>query len=106
MPPERLTGPDTGKADAMSDPATNPDLDLVDSPQDEPQPRARLGTVLALMRVLAGRRGDAAVTWQGQGFSYHLSVVRGAGAPAVDLELDPTAPGADEARVRIVDALS
>lgn len=89
----------------MSDPATNPTTDLVDHPQDEPQPRVRLGTVLALLRILAGRRGHAGVAWHRYGFSYTLEAIREGGAAGVALDVDPGALGLDEARTRLVDAL-
>jgi hypothetical protein len=89
----------------MADPATNPLHDLVDDPQDRPQPRIRLGTFLALLRVLAGRRGDATVIWHRDGFSYTLTAAREGGAPGVALDVDPEAPGGDVARARLLDAL-
>jgi hypothetical protein len=92
----------------MSDPGTNPLHDLVTDPQDQerPQPRIRLGTFLALLRVAAGRRGAAAVAWNRDGFSYTVIVEREGGAPGVALDVDPTALGGGEARQRILDALA
>jgi hypothetical protein len=56
------------------------------------EPRARLRTVLAIARRLAGYRGRSSVTWHGQGFTYTLTTVRDPGAdPAtVDVDADPT----------------
>lgn len=87
----------------MSDPDTNPLHDLAQDPQDEPQPRARIGTVLALLRVLAGRRGHASLVWHRYGFTHAITVVREDGAPGIDFDPDPSALGLDEARQRLRD---
>jgi len=41
-----------------------------------PTPRVRLRLVMALLRLAAGRRGHASVTWHGAGFTYALAAVR------------------------------
>ena len=89
----------------MSDPATDPAHDLTLEPQDGRQPRIRLGSFLALLRVLAGRRGRATVAWHRDGFSYVLAVVREGGAPGAALDVDPDAPGVDVARARLLEVL-
>jgi hypothetical protein len=70
------------------------------SAQDQgvPEPPVRLRVVLALLRVLAGRRGYAFVIWHGAGFTYRLSVVREPGDDSrIEANLDPAAPGGAEA---------
>lgn len=91
----------------MSDPAQDPAHDLTERPQDARQPRIRLGTFLALMRVLAGHRGHARATWNRFGFTYLVVVVREAQpVPMVELEADPEALGGAEALARLLDALT
>lgn len=61
-------------------------------------PRAPLGRVLVLLRALAGRRGVAAVEWNGGGFRYRLVATR-TGKPTRDVlgvDLDRAAPEARE----------
>ena len=89
----------------MDDPDTDPNHDLADHPQDRPQPRIRLGSFLALLRVAAGRRGDATVIWHRDGYSYTVTAAREGGAPGVALDVDPDAPGLDVARQRLIEAL-
>lgn len=89
----------------MSDPGTDPAHDLTEQPQDQPQPRARLGTVLGLLRVLAGRRGLATAAWHADGFSYTVTVLRAPGAPGVELDGDPDALGGAQARATLLAAL-
>lgn len=62
----------------MSDPATNPAHELDDAPQDPAvrEPRARLSHLAPLVRVLAGRRGHASVSWFASGFVHTLAVER------------------------------
>jgi hypothetical protein len=73
-------------------------------PNVPPGPRVRLRLLLALLRVLAGRRGWAIITWSGQGFRYELAARRRApgGDPFAILD-DTTALGRAEARQRILD---
>jgi hypothetical protein len=91
----------------MTDPATDPDHDLLDHPQDGgvDQPHIRLGTFLALLRVLAGRRGWATVAWNRSGFTYVVTAQREGGAPGAALDIDPTATGGDQARAQLLAAL-
>ena len=70
------------------------------------EPPVRLRLVLALLRVLAGRRGHADVTWHGAGFAYRLAVVREPGDDEqVVVGFDPAAPGAGEALEELRDRL-
>lgn len=64
--------------------------------QDVHHPSVRLRAVLALLRVVAGRRGWAHVRWSGAGFTYRISVVR---QPPRDyaLDADPDALNGDRA---------
>jgi hypothetical protein len=57
--------------------------------------RAHLSTVLDVLRVLAGRRGWAQVTWHGQGFTYTLFTVRDpyADPAAIHVADDPDVTG-------------
>jgi hypothetical protein len=90
----------------VTDPALDPELDLVDTPQDDvPHQHVRLGTVLALLRILGGERGHAAARWSRFGFSYTLTASREDGDPGVDLDDDDAAPGGEIARARLLDAL-
>lgn len=89
----------------MTDPGVDPAHDLTDHPQDTPQPRVRLGTVLGLLRILGGRRGHSTVIWHRDGYSYTLTATREGGAPGVALDIDPTAPGGAAARGRLLAAL-
>jgi hypothetical protein len=54
-------------------------------------PRIRLRLLLAFLRIAAGRRGDADVTWSGAGFTYRLEVTRGGSGPVVVVDHDPEA---------------
>lgn len=73
---------------------------------DVPEPTVRLRLALALLRVLAGRRGHASVRWHGAGFTYTLHATRQAGDDTtVDVDFDPAAPGADEALAELRDRL-
>lgn len=89
----------------MSDPATDPRHDLTRFPQDEPQPRVRLGTFLALLRILAGRRGQAGAVWNRDGYTYSVLCVREDAPGQLVLDGDDDAPGGDVARARLRDAL-
>lgn len=91
----------------MSDPATDPNHDLLVNPQDPDvaQPHVRLGTFLALLRVLAGRRGVAGIVWNRHGFTYSVIVEREISTPGVALDTDPDAIGGPEARAQLLDAL-
>jgi hypothetical protein len=66
--------------------------------------RVRLGRVLALVRILAGRRGHARVTWWGLGFGYTLTVTRTPSA-VFEIDDDPDAIGGTEVRALLRDAL-
>ena len=70
-----------------------------------PRFRVRLGTVLALMRVLAGRRGHSQVRWWAGGFSYDLRVRRETQTPTVR-DFDADALGYAEARAALIAHLS
>lgn len=63
-------------------------------------PRVRLGVLLALLRILAGVRGHAALRWSGGGFVYVLSVARSSPLP-YGVDADPDALGGDDARARL-----
>jgi hypothetical protein len=66
------------------------------------EPTVRLRLVLALLRILAGRRGRAGVTWHGAGFTYLLTVVREDGDDQlVGVDSDPDAIGGDVAIVEL-----
>jgi hypothetical protein len=67
-------------------------------------PRVRLRLVLALLRLLGGRRGHASVTWSGQGFVYTLEATRGAPVP-LSVDRDPTALNGAEADLDLRDRL-
>jgi hypothetical protein len=90
-----------------TDPGTDPGHDLAEFPQDDDlrPPRIALGTVTALLRVAAGRRGHAAVVWHRGGFTHHLVVAREPGAPGVAVDADPDAIGGGTVIDRLVDAL-
>jgi hypothetical protein len=85
----------------------NPDHDLLDDPQDDDvlEPRIRLGTFLALLRVLAGHRGHATIAWNHAGFTTVVTVQREGGAPGAALDIDPTATGGEDARAILLAAL-
>lgn len=68
-------------------------------------PRVRLRVVLALLRLLGGRRGHAAVVWSGQGFVYRLTATRG-GPVGLRIDRDPTAHRGDEAQTTLRDHLT
>jgi hypothetical protein len=76
----------------------------VDNPPHQdpgvPVHRVHLALVLALLRVLAGPRGHAAVTWWAGGFTYTLKVHRRPRAPYV-LDYDPDAGTPRGAIVRL-----
>jgi hypothetical protein len=62
-----------------TDPATDPATELDRHPQDldvDPDWPTILHRVISRLRVLAGRRGHAEVSWQLGGFSYTLSTTR------------------------------
>ena len=67
-------------------------------------PRVRLGKLLTLVRILAGHRGHAVVSWAGQGFRYTLAVRRASPVP-LELDSDPDAPGAEAVIALLRDAL-
>lgn len=91
----------------MSDPAQDPAHDLVSDPQESThQPRIRLGTFLALMRILAGFRGFSSVRWTAHGFSYRVTVRRELGPALPVVDSDPAALRRAEALTRILDALT
>ena len=68
--------------------------------QDVPEPHIRLRLLLQLLRIAAGRRGDADVTWAGAGFTYRLEVTRGESGPLVVIDHDPDADPAALNRIR------
>lgn len=70
-----------------------------------PRFRVRLGTVLALLRVLAGRRGTSRARWWAGGFEYDLHVTRREQRPRF-FDFDPSAIGHDQARDELLDHLS
>jgi hypothetical protein len=76
----------------------------VQDPEVPPGPRVRLRLVLALLRILAGRRGRARLRWSGQGFIYTLGVHRAAPV-AYDLDRDPDAIGGPEVAQRLRDLI-
>lgn len=73
--------------------------------RDVPEPGVRLRLVLALLRILAGRRGHAAVTWWGAGFAYTLTANRRDPIP-LDVDLETGGLHVDEARALLADALT
>jgi hypothetical protein len=74
--------------------------------QDVPEPTVRLRLALALLRILAGRRGHASVRWHGAGFTYTLHATREPGDDtAVEFDWDGAAPGAAEALDELRDRL-
>lgn len=75
--------------------------------QDEDLPRfeVRLGTVLALLRVLAGARGSSRARWWAGGFEYDLRVTRRAVRGSF-FDFDPHAEHHDQARNELLDHLS
>jgi len=69
---------------------------------DIQEPSVRLRYVLALLRIIAGRRGHSAVKWHNAGFTYTLHATREPGNDAlVTLDDDATAIGVDEARYEL-----
>lgn len=75
--------------------------------QDTGPPRFRvaLGTVLALLRVLAGVRGHSRVRFWAGGFEYDLRVARKRATKRLE-DFDPTAEHHDDARERLLEHLS
>ncbi|MGY4645879.1 hypothetical protein [Cellulomonas sp. URHB0016] len=72
-----------------------------------PEPRVRLRRLLALMRALAGPRGESAVAWHGAGFTYVLSVSREPDPPyELDMDVDPNADHLDVLVEAVRDALT
>lgn len=93
--------------DPATDPATDPAHNLAHNPQDPnvpPGPRIRLRLLLALLRIVAGPRGQSCVTWSGQGFVYQLEVRRRGPLPFA-LDDDPTAVDGPAVRAAVMDAL-
>jgi hypothetical protein len=71
-----------------------------------PEPRVRLRVVLGLLRVLAGRRGYAGVSWHGAGFTYRLLTTRTPeDDPEVAIDADPDALGGAEAAQQLRERL-
>lgn len=61
------------------------------------EPRIRLRRLLALLRILAGRRGHARIRWSGAGFVYQLDIERSEPVELL-IDLDPTAENGEQAR--------
>jgi hypothetical protein len=71
------------------------------------EPRVRLRLVLALLRIIAGRRGHASVSWHGAGFTYVLGAIREPGDDtAVEFDPDPAAPGVIDTMQRLREHLA
>ena len=79
---------------------------MIPTSQDQgvPAPPVRLRLVLALVRILAGRRGRAALTWHAGGFRYELTATRSGGV-GVSVDSDPTVRDRDAITDRVRDAL-
>lgn len=71
-----------------------------------PEPHIRLRLLLALMRILAGRRGHSSAVWAAGGFRYVLTVVRTPDAGPVELDADATVRDVATIRERVRDALT
>jgi hypothetical protein len=52
------------------------------------EPGVRLAVLLPLLRIAAGRRGYASLTWHGAGFTYTLHTVRDPGANPATADVD------------------
>lgn len=58
-------------------------------------PRVRVAILLAVVRLLAGRRGYATVEWSGQGFRYQLYAYRDLDPDPLVIDGDPQVPPGD-----------